>query len=203
MIERLTGILREKGIMGGIIEVGGVGLSVMTPVGTLEMAGSVNSQVSLYTHFVVRQDALELYAFNSPEDRDLFRRIISIPGIGPKTALAILSTFNREALAKIISEGKVATLEKIPGVGKKTAERLFVELKAILNLSPTMTGRRKENSATFGNDSELLLIEDAVAALRSLGMSSAQARSLVEEAWRQHEGDLTVEGLVKIALKGG
>lgn len=204
MIERVVGILREKSAMGGIVDVGGVGFRVLTPVGTLERVGREGDRVELYTHFTIRQENVELYAFSTSEERELFRRLISIHSIGPKTALAILSTFDPEALRVAVYSGDIASFQKIPGVGKKTAERLFVELKNLLPSLPSPLKRGGEKRGTSEN--QIIpgeVIEEAIQALRVLGLATSQARAVVEKVGRKMKGEVKVEDLIKAALREG
>jgi len=121
MIDRLQGVLLDKSPVRVVVEVGGLGLAVAIPLTTFEKLPRQGERVSLVTHLHVREDALELFGFQSEDDRALFRSLIAISGIGPKIALAILSKFTAAALSQVVGDGDLRRLQAVPGVGKKTA----------------------------------------------------------------------------------
>ncbi|BCL76932.1 Holliday junction ATP-dependent DNA helicase RuvA [Jeongeupia sp. HS-3] len=137
MIARLTGTLIEKQPPTLVVDVAGVGYELDVPMSTLYVLPALGAKVELFTHLVVREDAQLLYGFANRAERDLFRHLIKISGIGAKIALAILSGMNSDELALAIAGEDVSRLSKVPGIGKKTAERLILELKGKLGSLPT------------------------------------------------------------------
>ena len=129
MIASLTGILKSKSPTEILVEVHGIGYTVSIPLSTYEKLGDIGSSVSLLTHFHVREDVMQLFGFFTEEERRLFKLLISVSGIGPKIAQSILSGMNVEELKSHLVSGNVNALTAIPGVGRKTAERLIVELR--------------------------------------------------------------------------
>ena len=132
MIGRLTGRLAEKNPPQILIDCHGVGYEVDVPMSTFYQLPGLGEPVSLLTHFVVREDAQILYGFASPSERDAFRELVKISGVGPRTALAVLSGMSVAELAQAVTAQEAGRLVKVPGIGKKTAERLLLELKGKL-----------------------------------------------------------------------
>src|SRR5881396_1969582 len=132
MLGRLTGVIAEKSPPQLLIDVNGVGYEVDVPMSTFYNLPALGERVSLLTHFVVREDAQVLYGFLSHDERSTFRLLVKISGIGPRTALAILSGLSVNELAQAVSLQESGRLVKLPGIGKKTAERLLLELKGKL-----------------------------------------------------------------------
>lgn len=129
MISRLTGILQEKQPPFVLIDVQGIGYEVQVPMTTFYQLPELNQKITLHTHFVVREDVQALYGFHDQEHRSVFRQIIKTNGIGPKMALAILSGMNAKELMHHINNQNISQLIKIPGIGKRTAERLLMEMR--------------------------------------------------------------------------
>jgi Holliday junction DNA helicase RuvA len=142
MIGRLTGIVAEKAPPQVLIDVGGVGYEVDVPMSTFFNLPGLGEKVTLLTHFVVREDAQLLYGFLSAEERQTFRELVKISGIGPRTALSVLSGMSVADLAGAVSRQEGARLQKVPGIGKKTAERLLLELKG--KLGPDLGAPRRQ-----------------------------------------------------------
>jgi len=140
MIGRLTGILAEKTPPLVLIDVGGVGYEVDVPMSSFYNLPALGERVTLLTHFVVREDAQLLYGFLSAEERAAFRQLIRISGIGPKMALSLLSGLSVAELAQAVSQQQAGRLTKVPGIGKKTAERLLLELKGKLGPDLALPG---------------------------------------------------------------
>jgi Holliday junction DNA helicase RuvA len=135
MIGRLTGVVVEESATGGVLlDVNGVGYQLSTPVGTVARAPTTERQHTvLYVHTHVREDALDLFGFASTVDREVFRRLLNVPNVGPKTALGVLSAIPSDDLAVAIRNNNVRRLGQVPGIGKKTAERLVLELREKLD----------------------------------------------------------------------
>ena len=197
MIASLRGTLAGK--EGGlcVVEAGGVGYLVQVSTHTAAALPASGDPVFLHTHQVVREDALMLFGFAEVEERRLFEMLITVSGVGPKVALAVLSGLEPHALARAIRDGNVAGLVAIPGVGRKTAERLIVELRdkidvlaAAAGTGPTPFPSGLPRTQPF---------DDAVAALVQLGYSGAQAREAIGRVAEDGE-PLSLEDLVRRAL---
>ncbi|MGD1044520.1 MAG: Holliday junction branch migration protein RuvA [Bacteroidota bacterium] len=197
MIASLTGILKHKNPTEILIDVHGIGYTVSIPLSTYEKLGDVGSSISLLTHFHVREDAMQLFGFFSDEERRLFKLLISVSGIGPKIAQSILSGMNVEELRSHLISGNVTALTAIPGVGKKTAERLILELrdkagKAIADSEPF---------SALGMASAAMRAE-ALQALTSLGYNLQIAEKSIRLVLKETEGSsISLEELVKRALR--
>jgi Holliday junction DNA helicase RuvA len=169
MIASLRGVLQELGTDHAVVDVHGVGFLVMAPRPVLRELGVVGTTVALMTSLQVREDALTLYGFADAEQRRLFETLIGVSGVGPKVALALLSSLDAAALRTAIATGDLARLARVPGIGKKTAERLVLELRGKLDpASPSVAP-----SATAALDAELAGL------LVSLGFSQAEAAMAV------------------------
>jgi Holliday junction DNA helicase RuvA len=176
LIGRLVGSVAVEDPTGALVlDVGGVGYEVMTPVGTLGRADrDETGRVTLYVHTHVREDALDLFGFAAESDRRVFRLLIEVPNVGPRTALGVLSALPVEELSHSVDQGDVARLTKVPGIGKKTAERLVLELKEKLpklGLSRTAPATKPAT----GDDAKKLL-----SALTNMGYRSAEADRVVK-----------------------
>lgn len=161
-IARVRGRLEERGPGWAIIDIGGIGLQVFLPAGALEET-ALGTAVDLYTFLSVREDQLTLYGFTSRQARDLFEMLLSVSGVGPKGALAVLSAFSPDDLAVALAAGDVDRLRRVPGIGAKTASRLVLEMRERLQ----RLGIAAE-AATGGQD-------EVVAALIALGYSASEA----------------------------
>ena len=189
MIARLRGTILEKHPTRLVVEVGGLGLDVFVPVPVGQAAGKVGSPIVLLTVLVVREDALTLYGFFAPAERALFLKLLGVSGIGPKIALGVLSGPSVPELVAAIREQNLAVLTRLPGIGKKTAERMSVELRDSL---AEFEAAARPGGAHSGR-------ADAVAALVSLGYSRAGAQAAVDET-AQGAGTEAAEALVRRAL---
>lgn len=189
MIGRLKGLLLEKQPPQLVVDVGGVGYEVEAPMSTFYQLPNTGESIALFTHLVVREDAQLLYGFASREERELFRELIRVSGVGPKLALSVLSGISVQDFSGVVASGDAVQLSRIPGIGKKTAERLIVELRnRIEGLTSTLEAMGASGSHTA----------DAHAALLALGYKSAEAQRLIRKAARP---DLDTEGLIREALK--
>ena len=202
MIAHLSGTLREKQATSVILDVGGVGYEVTIPVTTffnLEEPGS-QVQLRIYTH--VREDTLQLFGFRTPRERELFTLLISVSGIGPKSGIAMLSGMSADEIVTAIRTNNLARLTSIPGVGRKTAERLVIELRdkmAALS-SPALDAEIEAGAGLAAAPSEDALREDTLSALTNLGYQKALAEKAITQA-AQEGGDLTVELLLRRSLR--
>ncbi len=191
MIGQLRGYVVYKQPPWLVLDVAGVGYELEAPASCF--AGLVNDaeEVVLYTHFVVRQDAQLLYAFSAITDRDIFRRLLKVNGVGPKVALAILSTMTANDLLRCLDNEEVSLLTRVPGLGKKTAQRLIVDLKGKLaGFDEQQPGAAVQT---------LSARSEAVQALQSLGYSRSEAEHAVRAV---PEDDLTDAELLRAALRG-
>ena len=186
MIGRLTGRLASKLPPQVLVEVGGVGYEVDVPMSTFYNLPGVGEPVTLLTHLVVREDAHFLYGFLTHEERSTFRELVKISGVGPRTALAILSGLSVAELAQAVSLQEGGRLVKVPGIGKKTAERLLLELKGKL-------GDALAAPATVANNTQA----DILQALLALGYSDREAAA----ALKNLPPDVGVSDGIKLALK--
>lgn len=198
MIGRLHGILIEKQAPLLVIDVQGVGYEVDAPMSTHYRLPALGQPVTLFTHMVVREDAQQLFGFAAKEERALFRELIKISGVGPKMALSLLSGMEPDALMQCFERDDVITLTKIPGVGKKTAERLVMEMRDRLkNLSPAAAvaaGMRP----MIRIEEKLSPVQEAEAALVALGYKPADAQKSIAAI---KTDDASVEDLIRAALK--
>jgi Holliday junction DNA helicase RuvA len=198
MITSIEGTLTESALVRAVVEVGGFGYEVNVPVTTAERLPPVGSRLKLHTLVIYREDAQTLYGFATAEDRDFFRLMIeNVTGIGPKGALSIMSRLSLPLLQGAIRSGDIATLSKVPGIGKKTAERLVVELKSRVG---TLAGPALSLPAAGGAGGSSSPHADAVAALVALGYRVGDADEAVRRASLMLGGAATTESLVKKAL---
>jgi Holliday junction DNA helicase RuvA len=188
MIATLEGILEYRGNDYVIIDVGGIGFRVYVSGSTLSQVGTVKGKVSLYTHLHVREDNISLYGFASNEELALFRNLISVSGVGSKVALTLLSALNPEQVVMAIASGDIDLISKAPGIGKKMAGRLIVELKGKLEKEWT------ETALPLAPESA-----DVIAALTGLGYSLTEATKAISKL-PDSEG-LSLEEKIKLALQ--
>tara|TARA_B100000809_G_scaffold35321_2_gene31080 strand:- start:934 stop:1527 length:594 start_codon:yes stop_codon:yes gene_type:complete len=192
MIGRITGIIVSKVAPDVLVDVQGVGYEVLVSLGTFFDLPEVAEAVTLHTHFVVREDAQLLFGFSSLQERSLFRTLIKVNGVGPKMALGILSGMTAGEFAHAIRTNDVATLVKLPGVGKKTAERLVIEMRDRLdNIDVTVNANVSDKRPDIQQEAESALI--------ALGYKPQDAAKMISRA----EGDqiTSAEQLIRAALK--
>jgi Holliday junction DNA helicase RuvA len=200
MITFLYGKLVEALPTQAIVEVQGVGYEVLIPLSSFDKLPQPGSEVKLLTQLIVREDAHILYGFASAAERDLFRMLINnVSGIGPKTALNILSGMNAVAFRGAVASGDVKSLSQISGVGKKTAERIVVELRDKIGAA----GAWEASSAARSLSASDQKLNDAVLALMALGFKQVEAHDTVRGAQAVLGPQATVEELVRASLKKG
>ena len=172
MIGKLTGTIADKKQPQLLVDCHGVGYEVDVPMGTFYNLPGLGEKVSLLTHFVVREDAQILYGFGTPGERDAFRQLIKISGVGPRTALSVLSGMSVNELAQAITQQESGRLVKVPGIGKKTAERLLLELKGKLGAEIDLLRPAAASDAQADIQQALLALgyndKEAAAALKAL-----------------------------------
>ncbi|TEA26780.1 Holliday junction branch migration protein RuvA [Candidatus Schmidhempelia bombi] len=200
MIGHLRGIILAKQPPDVLIEVNGVGYEVAMPMTCFYELPDDGKEVIIFTHFVVREDAQLLYGFNHKQERALFRELIKVNGVGPKLALAILSGMSAQQFMQAVEQGEITTLVKLPGVGKKTAERLIVEMKDRLKrLGDPMQSLTSLSPAANQVAHQQQTIEfEAISALTALGYKPQEASKMVSKFMRP---DIDSETLIKEALK--
>lgn len=199
MIASLRGTLLERGEGWCVLEAGGVGYLVQVSSHTLAALPAAGSEARLRTRQIVREDALLLFGFADPDELRLFDLLIGVSGVGPKLALAALSGLAPAALARAIREEQLGAIVAVPGIGRKTAERLVVELRDKLDFlpaAPAGAGSRGREAGVLPRSGRF---DDAVAALVTLGYSAGQAQEAVRRVGGD-EADLSVETIVKRAL---
>lgn len=196
MISYLKGKIVHKSPTEVVIDVNGVGYAVTIPLSTFEKLRQVNGEATILTYMHVREDILQLYGFATEPERELFKLLISVSGIGPKMAQGILSGMSAFELKEAVVQGDLAALTSISGIGRKTAERIVVELRDKL-------GRvEASDSATMTTSQQLKMRSEAVVALISLGHSRANAEHALREALNGGVNkDLPVEELIRLALR--
>ena len=192
MIASLRGTLLEKSALSCVIEAGGVGYLVQVSTHTAQALPARGGDVLIRTRQIVREDALQLFGFSDPEELKLFDLLLTVGGVGPRVALGVLSGMKPVQLARAIREEKIATLVAIPGIGRKTAERIVVELRDKLEVpaGAARDGGVLSRSAQY---------DDAVAALVNLGYTPAQAQETVRRV-SEGEDALSLEDLVRRSL---
>jgi Holliday junction DNA helicase RuvA len=198
MIGRITGNLVHKQAPDILVEVGGVGYELQVPMTTLFQLPALGSEVSLVTHFVVREDAQLLYGFIDERDRMLFRQLIKVSGVGPKLGLTILSGMDARSFVRCVQRDDISSLIALPGVGKKTAERLLVEMRDklkdwLVGADPT----QEQGGALLAPVSDI--VADAEGALISLGYKPQEASRMVTAV--NDDSVVDSEELIRRALK--
>lgn len=191
MISRIRGKLLEKNPPQLLVEVQGIAYELDAPMFSFYRLPMIGEEVVLFTHFVVREDAQLLYGFTAEKERSLFRNLIKVSAIGPKLALAILSGMEAESFVDCVLKNDVASLVRIPGVGKKTAERLVIEMRDRL-------GDWQTSVSPQLNTSENPVNQEAISALVALGYKPNEARTAVNQIADEHQSS---EELIRHALR--
>lgn len=193
MIGKLTGKLLEKHPPHVLLDVNGVGYELDVPMSTLYVLPHIGEATALYTHLVVREDAQLLYGFASRAERETFRQLIKVSGIGPKIALAVLSGMTADELATAVEGEDAARLAKVPGIGKKTAERLVLELRG--KLAGTTALQAKVATGLFAAQASAR--DDVANALMALGYNEKEAMAAIKPL----PEDVSVNDGIRLALK--
>jgi len=197
VIHHLEGKLVKSSPGRVVLETGGVGLLIHTPLGSCEKLGRTGENCRLLTYLHVREDELTLYGFVSEEERELFKMLLGVSKVGPKLALSVLSSIHPAIFKKAVVNEDATVLSAIRGVGRKTAERMIVELKDRIATIP-----RLQEAATEARLGEIEpRLADALGALLSLGFTQLQAQRALQEVLKRASPDWPVERLVKEALK--
>jgi Holliday junction DNA helicase RuvA len=199
MITSVSGLLVSATPLTAVIETGGLGYEIHVPVTTAERLPAPGQPAKLHTLAVYREDAHTLYGFATTEDRDFFRLMVEkVTGVGPKMALSVMSKLSLATLKSAIASGDVGLLAKCPGIGRKTAERLVIELRDKMN--PAELGTVAPSGDTSGATAGDSRVNDAVLALTALGYKAADADKAVRQAWIALGPKASTEALIKRAL---
>jgi Holliday junction DNA helicase RuvA len=190
MISHITGTILDLDLRYAVIATGGIGYKIYTPTETIEHLSHEKGPISLWIHTIVREDALDLYGFIKKSDREFFELLLTVSGIGPKSALGILNSASPDTIKDAIFEDDASHLTKVSGIGKKTAEKIIRELKEKVGISDTKDGIIR----TSGKQTESSM---AIEALMSLGFTADDAR----EAVKKIDKTLSTQEQVKLALK--
>jgi Holliday junction DNA helicase RuvA len=200
MIGQLRGIILEKQPPHLLLEVNGVGYEIDAPMSTFYKLPDVGQEITLLTHFVVREDAHSLYGFYSREERMLFRTLLRVNGVGPRLGLTILSSLEPSEFVRCVTNNDTASLVRVPGVGKKTAERLIIEMRD--KLSDWRQDSTKDlnllSTINASHQGRNHIVQDAISALIALGYKPQEASRAVSKV---DEGNLTSEEIIRSALR--
>ena len=195
MIAYVSGVLDEVNEKGIVVDAGGIGYAIMVPTSMLSWLPPVGSQVKIYTHFNVTEDALKLYGFRSTDEREIFRQLISVSGVGPKVALGILSSMSADELRLAVLSDDEKRIARAPGLGPKTARKVILELKDRFKLSDIAPAAFADSMGEPAPGAR----EDVIEAMVSLGYSPSQALNAINRI-----GDITgldTDELLSLALR--
>lgn len=200
MIARLKGTIIEKQPPHILVDVGGLGYEMQAPMTSFYPMPAVGEAVTLHTHLAISENAHQLFAFYTQDERKLFRLLIKVSGVGPKMALAILSGMPTEEFVHCVRADNVTALVKVPGVGKKTAERLIIEIKDRLKDWNTAAAEGVSTPDIIVNQSASSITADAESALVALGYRPTEAAKVIASIHKQASPDNS-EALIRLALK--
>lgn len=198
MISFVRGRLAEVADSRCVIETSGIGLEINVPYTVLEALPGIGEETILYTYFKISEDAMSLYGFLSRRDEEMFEKLISVSGIGPKAALAILSTLTPDDLRMAIAAGDAKAIARAPGVGAKMAQRLILELRDKIDISEIIDSHGAGVAESQGGASSAAAAAEAIEALTALGYSASQAARAVHEVYGEN---MMPEEVLKAALK--
>src|SRR2546425_7185434 len=197
MIAHLQGVLATKTVERVVVDVHGVGYQVVVPLSTYYALPDLQERVLLLTTMYVREDTMRLYGFATPEEQEMFELLISVSSVGPRLALNMLSSLTATDLRQVIAQAETRRLQAIPGVGRKTAERVVLELQdKMAALALTASG---QPSLMVTADEQVM--RDVISALLNLGYRQQEAERSVRAARAKHDGSCTLEALLKDALQ--
>jgi len=198
MIGQLTGVLLEKQPPSLLLLVSGVGYELDAPMSTFYALPEIQQSIMLYTHLVIREDAHQLYGFYTKDERILFRTLLKVNGVGPKLALTILSSASPPEFAHMVLNNDTSGLVRVPGIGKKTAERLVIEMRDKLNDHAFNKARGHVPDKAFSRNDRQSIIQDAISALVALGYKHPEANRWVMKI---DDGEASSQDLIRLALK--
>ena len=196
MIGQIRGIIIEKQPPYLLLDVGGIGYEILAPMSTFYLLPELQQTTMLYTHLTIREDGHYLYGFHHKKDRKLFRSLIKVNGVGPKLALTILSGIDSNEFVRCVLQGDASRLISIPGIGKKTAERLMIETKDTLSTWELTDFEAAINNSIHHTDNQP--IQDAISALIALGYKSTDAKRAVMQV---QAPNYSREDMIRLALK--
>lgn len=203
MYAYIKGTLEEITEDSVVVETGGIGYNVKVSTTTADLLPGIGSEVKIYTYTLVREDTFSLYGFLTRDDLEIFKKLITVSGIGPKGGLAILSVMSADALRFAVMAGDAKAIAKAPGIGAKTAERVILDLRDKISLEDTLKGldgpADKTGASADDRTADNQMKREAIEALVALGYSASDATAAVKKV-ELHE-DTTVEGILKQALK--
>lgn len=199
MYAYIRGTLEEITEDAVIVETGGIGYNIKVSATTVDLLPGIGSEVKIYTYTLVREDAFLLYGFLTRDDLEIFKKLITVSGIGPKGGLAILSVMSADALRFAVMAGDAKAIAKAPGIGAKTAERVILDLRDKISLEDTLRGIGSPADAAASGSSDNLMKREAIEALVALGYSASDATAAVKKV-EVGEAD-TSESILKQALK--
>ena len=194
MYAYLKGFLVDKHPSHIILELGGIGYIINVPLSTFSKLPALNEELKIQVHYHIKEDAHDLYGFLALEEKELFLRLIAISGFGPKGALSVLSSVSVPLFINAIQDMDIDMLTSIPGIGKKTAQRLILELKEKLDFADDYLSAAPDQGSAK---------KDAIDALISLGYNLPKARKLIEKTLTGLDDEVTTEELIRLALKKG
>ena len=198
MFEYIKGKLTEANPSRAVIETNGIGYSLLIPLNNFSKLPAIGAETMLYASFVVREDSQKLFGFLMREQRDLFESLIEVSGIGPKTGLCLVGHMDIPELQAAIAQNQIALICKIPGIGKKTAERLIVEMRDKIK---KVTGKASGLYPLEAADGETGVVSDAISALVNLGYNSSQAQKAIKNALTKIQGEPELAKLITSALR--
>lgn len=194
MIAYLNGKLKEKTGESVILDVSGVGYELLLSSNSLSKTPKIGDEIGLHVYLHVREDAMKLFGFSTQDEKELFSHLISVNGVGPKVALAILSSFSAAKLKIAIATEDVDLIQTVPGIGKKSAQRLIIDLKTKLDLP------QPDSIPGAGDEQSIARYKDVRDALTNLGYSASEADKAIE-GFPYEEGEVSTEEMLKYALK--
>lgn len=202
MYAYIKGTLEEMTEDSVVVETGGIGYNVKVSTTTADLLPGIGSEVKIYTYTLVREDAFSLYGFLTRDDLEVFKKLITVSGIGPKGGLAILSVMSADALRFAVMAGDAKAIAKAPGIGAKTAERVIIDLRDKISIEDTLKGLGAPADTAGGNanaqTADNLMKREAIEALVALGYSASDATAAVKKV--EMKEDTTVETILKQAL---
>jgi len=199
MYSYIRGVLAEVEIDHIVIDVSGIGYNIYVPVNCLDYLPGIGEECKVYTYLNVREDAMILYGFLTKDDLELFKKLITVSGIGPKGAISILSALSADDLRFAILAGDSKAIAKAPGIGAKTAQRVILELKDKMSLEDAFEKKLEHESMPRMQSANSQVKNDAVMALNALGYSSSESLKAVSKV--EITPDMDVEEVLKLALK--
>lgn len=201
MYAYIKGMLTEMTEDAVVVEAGGIGYNIKVSTTTADLLPGVGSEVKIYTYTLVREDAFSLYGFLTRDDLDIFKKLITVSGIGPKGGLAILSVMSADALRFAVAAGDAKAIAKAPGIGAKTAERVILDLRDKISIEDTLrsVGAAGNGTGADTGTADNMMKREAIEALVALGYSASDATAAVKKV--DVGEDATSESILKMALK--